>query len=154
MLKGNWRFICQNGLVMILVTTLVYFIEEDSPCKTKQNLSFPNSCETLLLFGKCDLAILITQTVEDLPFQGSCVNNPRYNMWSIFRYNTVIRETLIRNFAVLEFDVLLPAILHTRLQSFGIFQLVAVEVTKLTRGENGDFRWKRTSRFWLEHRHS
>lgn len=54
---------------MILVTTLVYFIEEDSPCKTKQNLSFPNSCETLLLFGKCDLAILITQAVEDLPFQ-------------------------------------------------------------------------------------
>lgn len=153
MLKGNLRLYLPKWFGDDIVTTLVYFIEEDSPCKTKQNLSFPNSCETLLLFGKCDLAILITQTVEDLPFQGSCVN-PRYNMWSIFRYNTVIRETLIRNFAVLEFDVLLPAILHTRLQSFGIFQLVAVEVTKLTRGENGDFRWKRTSRFWLEHRHS
>lgn len=89
----------------------------------------------------------MTQTMEDLPFQGSCVNNPCYNIRSIFRYNTIIRETLIRNFAVLEFDVLLPVTLHTRLQSFGIFQLVAVEVTKLTRGENGDFRWKRTSRF-------
>lgn len=63
--------ICQNISVMAIGDKAGVFHQRLTMKKIPCHFRIPG---TVLLLGRCDLEMLITQTMENFPFQGSRVN--------------------------------------------------------------------------------